>query len=392
MRSRQTDVLVVGAGPAGLTLANWLAGEGIDCLVVDRLAEGQNTSRAAAIQARTLEVLAPLGVSEMLVEAGLRVPLFTVRDRDEQLAQLDFSRLPTAYPFVLLLPQAQTEAILAHRLAQHGRAVLRRHEAVAVTQDAAEVRVTVRAEEGEESIRARYVVAADGAHSMLRGELGIGFDAGTYAQSFVLGDVAMAWPSGAREVELFLSEAGLMVVAPFSADRFRIVATMDEAPEQPDRRTLQALLDARGPAAGAGRIHEVLWSSRFRVHHGVAAHYRCGRVLLLGDAAHVHSPAGGQGMNLGIQDACDLAPRLVRALREPAAAEEALDGYERTRRPIAEEVVRFTDQMTRVATLKGAARRTLRNGLIEALGHVPALRRHLAQQLAELDPQAAARS
>src|SRR5689334_2734796 len=169
-------------------------------------------------------------------------------------------------------------------------------------QNADSVEITIRPAAGgpDRTVRARYVVGADGYRSFVRERAGIAFAPGTYAQSFVLGDVRMDWPPGARELQLFLSPNGLLLVAPFANGRYRVIATLDDAPEHPTRSDLQAIIDERGPGGRgeAARIDEVRWSSRFRIHHGVAARFRAGRAFVAGDAAHVHSPAGGQGMNI----------------------------------------------------------------------------------------------
>jgi 2-polyprenyl-6-methoxyphenol hydroxylase-like FAD-dependent oxidoreductase len=251
-------------------------------------------------------------------------------------------------------------------------------------QNADGVAVTVRTAGGpDRTVRARYVVGADGYHSVVREQAGIAFEPGTYAESFVLGDVRMEWPLPAREMQLFLSRHGIAAVVPFANGRYRLIATLDDAPEHPTRADLQAVLDERGPARGGARIDDVEWSSRFRIHHGVAAQFRAGRTFLAGDAAHVHSPAGGQGMNIGIQDACDLGGRLAAVLRGGADV-AVLDGYEAARRPVAERVVSMTDRLTRLMTVKGNIRQELRNLALEAVGHLPPIRRKIAMQISEL--------
>jgi 2-polyprenyl-6-methoxyphenol hydroxylase-like FAD-dependent oxidoreductase len=376
--------MIVGAGPTGLVLANILAREGIPFLLVDKLAEGTNTSRAAVVHARTLEVLEELGVTERLCAEGHMVPRFTVRDRDHVLATLRFDHLPTRYPYTLMIPQNVTEAILLRRLRELGGDVHRPCSVTDLQQDADGVTVSVTAD-GQEpgTVRARYVVGADGMHSTVRERAGIDFTGSAYEQSFVLADVRMSWPLRDDEVMLFFSPQGLVVVAPLPHGRHRVVATVGEAPEHPGLADVQRLLDERGPVSAAARVEEILWSSRFRVHHRVADRYRAGRILLAGDAAHVHSPAGGQGMNTGIQDAVALGHALAAVLAG-RVAESRLDEYERTRRPVAQRVVAFTDRMTRAATLRGRRARSVRNGVIGAIGRIPAVRRRLAIELAEL--------
>jgi 2-polyprenyl-6-methoxyphenol hydroxylase-like FAD-dependent oxidoreductase len=184
----------------------------------------------------------------------------------------------------------------------------------------------------------------------------------------------MEWAPGAGEVSLTFSAAGLTVVAPLPGDHYRVVATVDDAPSSPDLPFVQRLLDERAP--GRAKVTSLAWSSRFRVQHRIADHYRAGRLLLAGDAAHVHSPAGGQGMNTGIQDGYALGQ---------AFATDRLDGYEAQRRPVAQRVVAFTDRMTRIATTPNVAVRLVRNTALPLLGRIPSFRRKLATELAELN-------
>lgn len=380
----ETDVVIVGAGPTGLTLACLLAAERIPFVLVDRLSEGLNTSRAAVIHARTLEVLEEVQVSERLRAEGHIVPQFALRDRDQALMKLHFDQLPTRYAHTLMIPQNRTEAILLERLRALGGDVARPFIVSDMQQDADGVNVTVAADgQAAQTMRARYVVGADGMHSTVRERAGIGFTGESYEQSFVLADVRMNWPLSDREVMLFVSPAGLVVVAPLPGGRHRIVATVDDAPEHPDMVDVQQLLDKRGPTSGTTRIHEIVWSTRFRVHHRLADRYRAGRILLMGDAAHVHSPAGGQGMNTGIQDAVALGHALTAVLHG-RADERALDEYERLRRPVAARVVAFTDRMTRMATLRGTPARTIRNHVIKVIGRIPAFQRWLTTELSGL--------
>ena len=379
-----TDVAIVGAGPTGLALACSLAARRVPFVLIDRLAEGENTSRAAVVHARTLEVLEELEVAGRLRAAGHLVPRFTLRDRDRVLATIPFDRLPTRYPHTLMIPQNITESILLARLRELGGDVHRPWTVHDVRQDADGVSLSVASNgEAPQTIRARYLVGADGMHSTVRERAGIGFVGEAYEQSFVLADVRMSWSLRGDEVMLFVSPEGLVVVAPLPGGRHRIVATVDDAPEHPSMADVQHLLDTRGPVSGAARVSEIVWSSRFRVHHRLADRYRAGRILLAGDAAHVHSPAGGQGMNTGIQDAVALGHALVASL-DGRGDDGALDEYERTRRPIARRVVAFTDRMTRVATLRTRRGRSVRNALIRLIGGIPPVRKWLATEFAGL--------
>jgi 2-polyprenyl-6-methoxyphenol hydroxylase-like FAD-dependent oxidoreductase len=372
-----TDVLVVGAGPTGLTLAATLTARGVRTLLVDKLPAGANTSRAAVVHARTLEVLEPLGVAKALVERGIQAQNFTIRDRDRVLVQIGFEQLPTRYPYSLMISQATTESVLLARLLELGGQVRRPGSVVDLAQDDAGVTVTL--DDGSR-LRARYVVGADGMHSVVRERAGIPFSGGRYDESFVLADVRVSGGVPSDEVILYFSPAGMVVVAPLPGGVHRIVATVDDAPEHPDQDFVQGLLDARGGQRERAVVTEVLWGSRFRVHHRVANRYRAGRVLLAGDAAHVHSPAGGQGMNAGILDAVRLADALIAAQSGNTAA---LDAYGHERRPVAQQIVALADRLTRLATVRPGLRRW-RNLLLSVLSGLPMMRRRLAWQLSGL--------
>ena len=382
-----TEVLVVGAGAVGLTLATALAAAGTDVVLVDKQAEGANTSRACVVHARTLEVLEGLEVTGDMLSQGLVVPRFTVRDGDRVLMTVDFGGLPTEYPYTLMIPQNVTEAVLLARLqALRGR-VHRPYEVATVTQDDGGVTATMTT---GETIRAAYLAGTDGMHSVVREQLGTGFTGDSYPQSFVLADVDMDWPLPRDEVELYYHPDGLVVVAPMPGDRrYRIVATAPEAPEHADCAFVQALLDARGPRRDPARVDGIHWSSRFHVHHRLVSHYYAGRIVLAGDAAHVHSPAGGQGMNTGIQDAVALAGRLAAIVRQGADPGRELAAYEAERRPVAEQVVTMTDRMTRIATTGSVPLQKARNAFMRALDWLPAAHRAMAMNLSELvyDPQ-----
>lgn len=381
-----TDVLIVGAGPTGLALAISLRQAGIEHVLIDKLAAGQNTSRAAVIHAHTLDMLDELGVSARLAAEGLKLTTFTVRDRDRRLLQVPFDRLPTKHPYLLMLPQDATERILTDRLVSLGSTVHRGVTAKRLTQRATGVEVTCDTEAGEQPIGARYVVGADGMHSIVRATIGAEFTGGTYEESFVLADVRMNWSHGRDEVQLFFSPAGLVVVAPLPNGTFRIVATLDDAPEHPAATDIRALIDARGPTGGTAEVTHVEWSSRFRIHHRLANAYRDGRLFLIGDAAHVHSPAGGQGMNTGLVDACVLGPLIAQAV-SGKQSESGLDQYQRLRRPAAERVLGLAGRLTSLATMKNPVKRLVRNAVFSLINHLSPAKHAVAMNLSGLSRQ-----
>jgi 2-polyprenyl-6-methoxyphenol hydroxylase-like FAD-dependent oxidoreductase len=380
---RTTDVLIVGAGPTGLTLAIALQRAGVDHVSIDTLAAGQNTSRAAVIHAHTLEMLDELGVSTRLADEGLRLTTFTIRDRDRTLVQLGFGNLPTAHPYLLMLPQDATERILTDHLVALGGAIHRGVTATGLTQNSTGVQVSLTSDGGTQSIAARYVVGADGMHSMVRAATGTQFTGTTYEESFVLADVSMEWSHGRDQVMLFFSPAGLVVVAPLPNGTFRIVATLESAPEQPTAEDVQRLIDTRGPTTGVATVTEVAWSSRFRLHHRLAQSYRHERLFLMGDAAHVHSPAGGQGMNTGLVDACVLG-RLLADVASGKQAEAILDQYQSLRRPAAEKVLGLAARLTHLATMRSPAKRHVRNGVLSLINHLSFVKHGLAMNLSGL--------
>jgi 2-polyprenyl-6-methoxyphenol hydroxylase-like FAD-dependent oxidoreductase len=373
-----TNVLVVGAGPTGLTSAAALTARGVRTTLVDAQPEGANTSRAAAVAARTLEVLEGIDVSERLVKNGIQARKFSIRDHGRVLIPLDFSALPTNYPYTLMISQADTERLLLERLEELGGVVVRPKKLIAVRQD---VDGAVASFDDGDEIRAQYIVGADGMHSAVRAAAGIGFRGHAYPESFALADVRLTGDVPVGEILLCYARAGLLVVAPLPGERYRIVAPVHDAPAQPSRAFVQQLLDSRGLGPARLVVDDVLWGSHFRIHHRVADSYRSGRLVLAGDAAHVHSPAGGQGMNLGIQDAVALAG--VLDLVVGGESDDLLDAYNEARRPIARQVLRLTDRLTRLATLPSALRGA-RNTAMTLASHVPAVPRGLTWQLSGL--------
>jgi 2-polyprenyl-6-methoxyphenol hydroxylase-like FAD-dependent oxidoreductase len=378
-----TQVLIVGAGPTGLALAVTLQRERIDHVLIDKLSVGQHASRAAVIHAHTLEMLDELGVSPRLVDEGLTLTTFSIRDRDRILVELHFGNLPTAHPYLLMLPQDVTERILADRLIALGGAIHRGFTATGLSQDATAVHVALTSDDGPQSIAARFVVGADGMHSMVRAATGTQFTGTTYEESFVLADVSMEWSHGRDQVMLFFSPAGLLVVAPLPNGTFRLVATLEQAPEYPNVADMQALIDTRGPTTGVATVTDVAWSSRFRLHHRLANAYRHERLFLMGDAAHVHSPAGGQGMNTGLVDACVLG-RLLATVVSGKQPESALDQYQILRRPAAEQVLRLAGRLTDVAIMRSPVKRQLRNTIFAVINRLPFVKHGLAMNLSGL--------
>ena len=359
------DVLVVGAGPTGLALAAFLVAEGASVRVVDRLADRVHESRALAIQPRTLEVLAGLGVSAELVARGNRGAHLSMHfpRRTVEADMFALGLEDTAYPYLLFLSQAVTEDVLGAHLASQGVTVERLVELVGLRQDGEGVTCElVGPDEARSQIRAQFVVGCDGQRSTVRQLAGIHFGGSAYPQTFVLADVeADGITPGSAHV--FVTAAGLLFFFPLGGPTtWRLLAMrrpddqglLDEAPTLAD---VQILCDTY--TGGDVWLHSPAWTTRFRIHHRRAGHYREGRVFVAGDAAHVHSPAGAQGMNTGIQDAANLAWKLAAASRGDAP-DALLESYESERAPVGREVLRFTDRIFRIATSSAAPARFAR--------------------------------
>ena len=218
-------------------------------------------------------------------------------------------------------------------------------------------------------------------HSQIRSALDIPFVRSARTDSFIMADVRMRYALPRRDVQLFFSPQGILVVAPLPDDRYRILAGVEHADEHPDADTLRSILANRGPQASPAFIHDLVWSAGIRVDHGLAMHYRSGRVFLAGDAAHVHSPAGGQGMNAGIQDALLLANTLSDVIAE-RVDDVVLKEYEQSRRPVAESVIRLTRRLSGIATMERHWQSRIRNRALRVLSHWPPIRQGLAYRLA----------
>lgn len=359
---RTTDVLVVGAGPTGLTAAVELARRGIDCLVIDKQATPPgHADKAIGVHCRTMEIWEEQGVVREAMDAGIWLTgnMVFVNGAQTHRMSWELPGLPYAH---LGLPQYETERILTDRLAALGVRPRRGAELADLTQDADGVTATVRtADGGTETVRARYVVGADGAHSRVRERLGLTFTGGLgrFPQLFMLVDVDVNWdmPDGHLLRFLHMTDGqmdGMLVCVPLRGEHRYRIATLapprffaqtggrdappgfSEELDEPTIEDVQAALDRLAPPGT--RASNLRWSSVFRISHGIVDRYRDGRIFVAGDAAHLHPPAGGQGMNTGIQDAWNLAWKLALAVRG-LAAPGLLDSYETERRPEGEEIV-----------------------------------------------------
>ncbi len=378
-------VLVVGAGPVGLTMAMALKRLGVEVRIVDRSAARTDRSKALVVWPRTLELLDIQGCVQGFLEAGLEGTGARIQAGGQELVHLAFATARSAYRFALFLPQSETERLLEAELSAIGTAVERRVELLSFAEDGQGVAATLRHPDGRtETMRASFLVGCDGAHSTVRHGLGMPFAGTTEESDWVLADLEIDGGLPPTELLVCWQPDGILALFPIVGGRFRVVANVGEATGQaePTLGEVQALLDARGPRGL--RAHDPFWLSRFHINERKVEDYRRGRVFLAGDAAHVHSPAGGQGMNTGMQDAFNLAWKLG-LVWHGRADDRLLESYSPERSAIGEQVLRNATQMTHVAILKNPILQQIRNAAAGVLGHIPALRQRLVDQLTELD-------
>ncbi len=325
------DVLVVGAGPTGLALASQLARWGIRFRIIDKRPDRAQESRALAVQPRSLELLQSIGLGERLAARGqttTRLVLHLDRARPATIDLGDIDRTDTRFPYILLVSQADTEAVLVDHLESCGVTIERRVELVGFQQNPNGLTCALRHEDGrDEAIRVRYLAGCDGAHSTVRKAADIPFEGSAYLQNFALGDVEANGPLVPGGVNVFALGRGLAVFFPLGhPTTWRVIAiqgrdpgatvaggTDDFSMDPLSLPELQAMVD--DPTRGAVRLRDPVWLTRFRLHHRQAARYRDGSAFLAGDAAHIHSPVGAQGMNTGIQDSWNLGWKLAMVSR-----------------------------------------------------------------------------
>ncbi len=367
----QTDVLIAGAGPTGLVLALWLAKQGVRVRIVDKAAQPGTTSRALAVQARTLELYRQLDLTEAVLRDGHKVPAVNLWARGERAARLPLEQVGaglTAYPFLQIYQQDRHERLLIERLAAHGVVVERPVELVGFAEEGDRVVARLGGPDGQEGrCVARYLAGCDGARSTVREVIGAGFPGGTYRQLFYVADVDAGGPALDGELHVDLDEADFLGVFPLAGEgRARLIGTVRD--ERADRAATLRFEDVsdRAIAHLQVRVDRVNWFSTYHVHHRVAQRFRKGRAFLLGDAAHIHSPVGGQGMNTGIGDAINLAWKLA-AVIAGRAPEGLLDTYEPERIAFARRLVATTDRVFSFVTADGPIAEVLRTRLAPML-------------------------
>ncbi|TDC46803.1 FAD-dependent oxidoreductase [Actinomadura sp. KC345] len=376
------NVLIVGAGPTGLLLAGDLASAGIGCTVLERRdEETSNLTRAFAVHARTLEMLDARGVADELVGTGERVGAVQVL----RTTSLDLSRLPGRFPYVLVTPQYETERVLRERALAAGAEIVHGAEVTGLRQDAAGVDVDVRMSGGEQTRRASYVAGTDGVRSTVRRSLGLPFPGHSAVRSVMLADVRL---EDAPADVLTVNAVGdaFAFLAPFGDGWYRVIAwNRRHQPADSEPVDMDELRDVTRRALGTDHgMHDPRWTSRFHSDERQVPKYRVGRVFLAGDAAHVHTPAGGQGMNTGIQDAANLGWKLAAELRGWAPS-WLLDSYHEERHPIGRLVVRGSGAALRFVLAEPLWLRRARTAAAWAATRTRPVARRLAGAVSGID-------
>ncbi|MFL5600613.1 MAG: FAD-dependent monooxygenase [Gemmatimonadaceae bacterium] len=359
-----TEVLVAGAGPTGLVLALWLTRLGVNVRIVDKTAEPGTTSRALAVQARTLEFYHQIGIDQAVINAGVKISHLNFWVKGRRAARVPLGLLGeglSRYAFALVFPQDAHERLLIECLDTLGLRVERRTELLRFVEHDGGIAATLRLPDGREEVcNAAYLAGCDGAASTVRSQLGIGFPGGTYTGLFYVADVEGTGEPVDGDLHADLEDADFLLLFPMKGPGgVRLVGTVRDLPQGEHGKL--SFADVQGKALEHLKltINKVNWFSTYRVHHRVANSFRGGRAFLLGDAAHIHSPVGGQGMNTGIGDAVNLAWKLAEVLKKGVSA-KLLDTYEPERIGFARRLVATTDRGFTLVTRRSAVARVVR--------------------------------
>jgi len=388
-----TEVLIAGAGPTGLAMALWLARLQVPFRIVDRHPQPAAESRALAVHARTLELYAQAGFADTAIANGVKLEALNLWARGKRAAHVDLGDLGAGlspFPYVLILAQDRHERILGEHLAALG---VRIERSVALT--GFEERgncITARLEHADgtkETCECAWLAGCDGAHSKVRETLGLAFPGGTYERLFYVADVQATGPVVDGELNVALDESDLLAVFPLvDPGNVRLIGTI-RAPSEDEAKQLSWDDVSRGILEHLGvTVRHVSWFSTYRVHHRVTDRFRVGRAFVLGDAAHIHSPVGGQGMNTGIGDAVNLAWKLADVLRG-RAGDDLLDTYEIERIAFARRLVATTDRAFTTVSRSGPIANLVRTRVVPRIApplfHLRFARRFLFRTVSQIE-------
>lgn len=379
-----SKVLIVGAGPVGLSMACELYRHGIPCRIVDQSSGPSGESRAIAVQARTLELFEGMGIINEVLALGRKIHQANLYHDNKRLARLLFDELDSPYPFILTLPQCQLEALLLDRLAHFGGEVEWQKSLLRLQQDQMGVAATLQYQGQEETILSPWLIGCDGMDSTVGQLLDVSCEEITGHQVFLLVDIRMQWELADDEVHQFLSAQGLLAAFPLPETSYwrLIIEFFGQVPKRPPLEFVQHFLQ-KMEVAGA-TMGEPTWVSYYQIKRRLAHQFQVGHCFLAGDAAHTYSPVGGQGMNMGIQDAYNLAWKLALVIQRQAW-EWLLKSYHNERYPIAAATLRGTERATKVVMFRHPVSRQLRKRAAALLGHFEVVQQRITRRLVELD-------
>lgn len=377
-----TDVLIVGAGPVGLFLANECARRGLRWRLIEARPSQSEHSKALAIFPRTLEIFDMAGVVAPFLEAANRVTSIDVIAHGRTLAHMPFAPEESPYPFIAMVPQNVTEKLLVDQLRAKNGVIEYETSFVSAVQSDNFVSVTVAQKSHRRDINAAFVVGCDGAHSAVRHHLNLPFEGAEYHDIFMLADIETNKTLPADRLQLCPNEFGPLAIFPMSATRRRIVATIPNPKgDAPSLNLVKTILSQRAPSGI--EVRDLHWSSYFHIHHRRVAQLRKGRIFLAGDAAHIHSPFGGQGMNTGLHDVWNLVWKLDLVLRGHGN-EELLNSYSTERVPVIRHVIEITDFLTRAMATPNKFAQALRDAVIPMVSRLAPFQHAFVQRFSEL--------
>ena len=381
------DILIVGSGPTGLVLAHELTRSRVQYRIIDRSLTPTQQTKALGIMAKTLELFEKMGVAQTAIDQGLKLPAFIPYSEEKPLVRLDFEhRLDSPYPYVLMLPQNRVEQILLDQISKRGGVVERGIELVALTQHEDYVEAQLRHADGQtEHVQAKWLIGCDGAQSTVRHMLGLPFVGSTFEQIFAAADVKIDWNLTYNEGYAFLQRGNFIAYFPMQNGRHRVVIAYEPKKAPEGEVTLEEIrhqIALCGPQGA--QISDLSSPGRFHVNQRKAERYLDGRVILAGDAAHIHSPVGAQGMNTGIQDAFNLAWKLALTVKG-RAGRKLVESYAIEREHVGKELIEGTERFTHLVLQSSSIITTLRDHIVPlVLSSIPNIYQRLINTLAEI--------
>jgi 2-polyprenyl-6-methoxyphenol hydroxylase-like FAD-dependent oxidoreductase len=388
MKGTNSNVLIAGAGPVGLAMAADLARYGVSVRLVEKSSERTDKSKALVLWSRTLELMDRMDCAAPFLTNGKKVAAVNITAGKQPITRVTFDGVKTPHPYALAIPQNDTEELLGAFVASLDVKIERNIELTDFVVTADGVTSTLRHLDGtEETFESGWLIGSDGAHSTVRHKLGMEFSGETMPSSWVIADVHLSNVPNPEEICISWHTDGILAVFPILGTRYRVIAdsgliNAGVAPANPTLEDVQSILDVRGP--GGITATEPIWLTRFTINERKVSNYRSGRVFVMGDAAHVHSPAGGQGMNTGIQDAFNLAWKLALVSRGLGDEEILLGSYSAERSPIADDVLKGAGRITEVALMRGDFKQAIRNHVTSFIFGLSPVRKKLTDVLTEL--------